>query len=207
MHEVWYASYGSNMSSARFGCYLYGGRPRGGFRYHAGCRDQREPVADRAVELPGGVYFAGESGVWTGGVAYYDPDLPGVARARAYLITEQQFSDVAAQEAGREPGADIDVDAVVRARRLRLGPGGYETMLYLGHIDGNPLLTFTADHPASEIPHTVPSAAYLRMLAEGLVESRGWTPESAAAYLAELPGASGHWAVRDILALLGELAS
>lgn len=203
---VWYSSYGSNMSAKRFGCYLYGGTPEGGSRQHPGCRDQRPPAEDRAVELPGGVYFAGESSVWTGGVAYYDAALPGSSPARAYLITREQFADVTAQESHRSPGGQLDIDTLVRNGRLQLGEGGYETLLCLGELDGNPLVTFTAPHRRDEIVPTVPSAAYLRTLAEGLLESRPWTARQAAGYLAELPGAAGAWSQTRILALLGDAA-
>ncbi|WP_031468433.1 hypothetical protein [Sciscionella sediminilitoris] len=202
MDQVWYASYGSNMSAARFGCYLYGGTPIGGTRRHPGCRDTRAPADDQALELPGGVYFAGESRNWTGGVAYYDPELTGTAYARAYLVTGEQFADVAAQETGREPGAEIDVAAVVRDGRLSLGPGGYETLLCLGERDGHPIVTFTAPYPAAAVEHTVPAAAYLRTLAEGLVQSREWTPEKAATYLVELSGVRGNWTAAEVTALL-----
>lgn len=203
---VWYSSYGSNMSAERFGCYLYGGTPDGGSRQHPGCRDQRPPAADRAVELPGGVYFAGESSVWTGGVAYYDAQLPGTSPARAYLITPEQFADVAAQESHRPPGGQLDIETLVRDGTLALGRGGYETLLCLGQLEGHPLVTFTAPHRRDEIVHTVPSGAYLRTLAEGLLESRPWTARRAAEYLADLPGAAGVWSRARILALLGDTA-
>lgn len=190
---VWYVSYGSNMSAARFGTYLAGGTPPGASRTYPGARDPQPPRADAGHELPGGIYFATESPVWGGGRAFYDPQLPGTAPARAYLITASQFADVAAQEMYREPGEDLDLSEVLARGRTELGPGRYETLLYTGDRDGHPVLTFTAPWSSTEIELLAPSAGYLRMLADGLRESHGWDLDHAAAYLAALPGATGTW--------------
>ncbi len=73
---VWYVSFGSNMSSARFACYVSGGTPSGGAHTYPGCRDKTLPRTTRPVWLAGGVYFALRSQVWGGGMALYDPELP-----------------------------------------------------------------------------------------------------------------------------------
>ncbi|MEU4746046.1 histone deacetylase, partial [Actinosynnema sp. NPDC023658] len=124
--SVWYVSYGSNMHAARFACYLGGGTPVGAARGYPGCRDAAPPLDSRAWEVPGGIYFATHSPVWLGGRAFYDPDLPGTAAVRAYLVTTAQFSDVAAQEMYRDPGVDLDLTAVPAGGRHALGPGRYE---------------------------------------------------------------------------------
>ncbi len=85
--HVWYVAYGSNLSAERFSCYLQGGQPPGAAFTYPGARDQTPPRASKAVWLPGSVYFATESQVWGGGRALYDPDAPGKAAARSYLIT------------------------------------------------------------------------------------------------------------------------
>ncbi|MGQ4514658.1 histone deacetylase [Streptomyces sp. DW26H14] len=64
------------MRSARFRCYLAGGRPEGAARTYPGCRDPRPPAASALLRLSGALYFAAESEVWTGGMAFYDPDAP-----------------------------------------------------------------------------------------------------------------------------------
>ena len=84
---VWYLAYGSNMSAARFGCYISGGRPRGARRTYLGCRDQSLPRRDIGIHLAGGLTFAGESRVWGGGMAFYNPHVDGELAARAYLLT------------------------------------------------------------------------------------------------------------------------
>jgi hypothetical protein len=198
---VWYVSYGSNMCADRLTCYLAGGTLPGAQHTHPGCRDRRLPRRAFGCEIAGGVYFATESPVWGGGRAFYDPELVGTAAARAYLITAGQFADIATQEMYRVPGADIDLGPVLATGRVELGPGRYETLLHVGDLDGHPLLTFTAPWHACDVPWTVPSASYLRILAAGLREAHGWDGHRVAGYLAHLRGARGHWTPADIAAL------
>lgn len=106
---IWYAAYGSNLHLVRLTAYLAGGRPPGGARVYPGCRDPSPPRAMRPITLPGRVHFALESAVWTGGMAFYDPLDPGDTPARAYLLTAEQFADLAAQEMRRPPGTDLDL--------------------------------------------------------------------------------------------------
>ncbi|GAA1303617.1 histone deacetylase [Saccharothrix xinjiangensis] len=197
--RVWYVSYGSNMRADRFTRYLVGGTPVGARRGYPGCRDTSPPTATRALTVPGGVYFATESRVWLGGRAFYDPDLPGTAAARAYLITSGQFGDVAAQEMYREPGADLDLTEVVASGRHAVGEGRYETLLHLGEHDGHPALTFTAPWRADEVEHTKPSGPYLEVIGGGVAESHGWGVDRIAAYLA---GATPFWTAAEVADLL-----
>jgi hypothetical protein len=199
---VWYVAYGSNLSAERFSCYLQGGQPPGAALRYRGARDQTPPRASRAVWLSGGVYFATESQVWGGGRALYDPDAPGRAAARSYLITAQQFSDVAAQEMYRQPGADLDLTGLVTLGRIQVGEGRYETLIYLGQDEQMPMVTFTAPWGIGDAPLLSPSGAYLRMLGRGLRESHGWDAQRAGEYLASLPGARGSWTAREIGDLL-----
>jgi hypothetical protein len=190
---VWYFSYGSNMCAERLAAYLQGGRPPGATRTYPGARDPRPPRSDAAVWLPGGIYFAGQSSVWTGGMAFYDPSLPGQAPARAYLLTLGQFSDVAAQEMYVAPGADLDLAVVLANGRAVVGPGRYQTLLGAGARGGYPLLTFTSPTALAAAEPTTPAAAYLRMLAAGLAEAHGWTTAQIVGYLVALPGVVSGW--------------
>jgi hypothetical protein len=204
---VWYAAYGSNMAEARFLCYLRGGRPEGAVRTYPGARDHGAPRDSAALWLDGGVYFATRSLVWGGGRALYDPLMPRKAAARAWLITAGQLSDVAAQEMGREPGADLDLAPLLSspAGRLKAGEGHYETLVLAGRRGGIPVVTFTAPWRCGQAgapPLTPPSAAYLTVLGRGLRESRGWNAEAAGRYLAGLPGASEKWRWAQIAKLL-----
>ena len=192
--EVWYVSYGSNMCRSRLAAYLLGGRPKGARRTYVGARHRRMPLEDRAVELPGRLYFAGHSPTWGGGVAFYDHDEPGPTAARAYRMTAAQFADVAAQEMHRLPQADDPIERIViegiETGRHEAGPGHYETLVEVGRLDGLPMVTFTAPHGFDHVPHTTPTGPYLAMLAEGLRESRGWSEEEVRGYLEARIGAA-----------------
>ncbi|MBT2211528.1 MULTISPECIES: histone deacetylase [Actinomadura] len=199
---VWYVAYGSNLFRERFRCYLSGGRPSGGARHYPGCRDPRPARAAAPVTLPGGIYFASTSPTWGGGMAFYDPGLPGRAAARAYLLSRRQFCDVVSQEMWRDTGVDVDLTEAVRTGRQRLGPGRYETVLRVGERAGHPMLTFTAPAPHGPAELNAPAAAYLGMLGNGLREAHGWTAARAASYLCGRPGAAGTWRPEKVAALI-----
>nr|WP_051186121.1 hypothetical protein [Nocardia tenerifensis] len=190
------------MHLSRLRCYLNGGTPEGGARAVPGCRDPGEPARSVPMMLPGLLYFATESLVWTGGRAFYDPDGPGQTAARAYLLTVAQFSDIAAQEMYRIPDADLDLTGAITTGRAPLGPGRYETLSYAGTFEGHPILTCTAPWQHGDLPGNPPSPSYLRHLAAGLIESHGWTIEKAATYLATRPGADLAWTPATLTALL-----
>ncbi|MEV7774604.1 histone deacetylase [Kitasatospora sp. NPDC086791] len=196
-------AYGSNLLAARLACYLRGGRPDGGARAYPGCRDRRPARRAVATVLPGTLYFAGRSRVWGGGSAFYDPSVRGEVPGRAYLLTAGQFADLAAQEAGRSPGADLDLTGVLADGRAVLGPGRHETLLRVGELDGHPLLTFTAPWGVAGADLNAPAAAYLRTVGAGLAQSHGWGPWRSAGYLATRPGAAGSWTPGAVAALLG----
>ncbi|WP_218003683.1 histone deacetylase [Actinomadura latina] len=197
---IWYVAYGSNLFRDRFHCYLAGGTPPGAARRHPGCRDPRPARAEQSITVPGGIYFGHTSLTWGGGMAFYDPDLPGRAAARAYLLTRRQFCDVLSQEMRRGTGTDHDLSEALTRGRQRLGPGRYETVIRVGERAGHPMLTFTSPHRA--VPNA-PTAPYLAMLGNGLREAHGWTAGRAASYLAARPGAEGAWTPRAIITLLG----
>ena len=184
--SVWYVSYGSNMAAARLACYLTGGRPPGGSRVNPGARDRTLPERSVPVDLPGRLYFAGESPQWGGGVAFYDHATPGWTAARAYLVTTRQLADIAAQEMYRLPVDGDPLEEVLLSPlpegRHTFGDGRYETLVEVGTYDDLPLLTFTSPHGADQMPHTAPAPAYLAMMAEGLRESRGWDDAQIATY-------------------------
>lgn len=182
---VWYVGYGSNLSSARFDCYLRGGTPTGGVRDYPGCRDATPPARTAPLFVDGAVYFARHSYTWSGGMAFLDPDATGTAPARGYLITAGQLADVCAQEMRAEPGSlALPIDLITSSGRHSIGGGHYETLQCLGVRDGVPMITFTAPRRLS--PQTTPSRAYLDMIASGLVETHGWTHAAAHAHLTSL---------------------
>jgi hypothetical protein len=152
--------------------------------------------------LPGGVYFALESMAWTGGMAFYDPHLDGEAATRGYLVTTSQFADIASQEMYRPPCDDLDLLQLVAEGRIELGPGRYETLVYVGALDGYPMVTFTAPWAAHEVEWKKPAPAYVAFLAGGLRESHGWDVTETARYLGELPGIQGEWEPADLRELV-----
>lgn len=202
MSSVWYVAYGSNLAIDRFRCYVAGGRPAGGMREYAGCRDPSDPASDLSLEIPGGLVFSGESKVWTGGSVFYDPYAETQVAARAYLITADQFADVVAQEMRRPPGGDfaLAVSAVVNTVQAAhvLGPGRYETITRVAARDGVPMLTMTNGEAATLKP-AAPSAAYLTWIAAGLHESHGWTGHQIADYLTLAPGINGTWTHDELI--------
>jgi hypothetical protein len=205
--RIWYVAYGSNLALTRFRCYLSGGRPAGGSRVYAGCRDPRDPVRIEGVEVPGRLVFAGTSRVWDGGMAFYDRTATGTVACRAYLVTAEQFADVAAQELRRPPGGEFahdlwgllpDIASVVTT-----GRGLYETVVRLGERDRVPMFTIT-HHDVGSLPPTAPSAAYLRWISAGLREAHGYDAARTARYLAAAPGVRGAWSEDDLVALVGD---
>ncbi|WP_371535103.1 histone deacetylase [Streptomyces sp. NBC_01023] len=202
--HVWYASYGSNMHLDRLSYYIKGGRLPGTSAEYPGCRDRALPGRSLPVELPGVLYFATRSPVWGGGRAFYDPRSEGRVFARAYLVPVSQFSDIAAQETGREPGKDLDLAEVLAGGVASLGSGRYETLVHAGQVDGLPVLTFTAPWGVGDLPVTEPSPAYVRYIASGLLQTGAWGAGTVAAYVASAPGAAGHWTAQAVRELMGQ---
>lgn len=138
------------------------------------------------MRIPHRLFFSGESKGWGGGgVALVDPapfDL--VTLARAYLITEQQFQDVLAQESGRAEGSDVDLSTARTAGRARLGDGNYDLVIHLGDAGGWPMFTFTTPHPLDGHPHNEPGVAYRDTVIAGLMEAHDLSATEAATYVA-----------------------
>lgn len=144
--SVWYASFGSNILSERFACYLEGGRIEGMIRDMPGSRDPSPPTEWRRWDdLPHRLFFAHSSPTWDGGgVAFVDfgedlavagdaPETPSRAESvapethrsalgvsyRLYRVTLEQFNDVLAQENGMVPGDEACREMTAEeARRL-----------------------------------------------------------------------------------------
>ncbi|WP_299519344.1 histone deacetylase [uncultured Serinicoccus sp.] len=201
--RVWYAAYGSNLSRHRFLTYLQGGTAAGARRTQTGARDPQPPTGDRPVHLPGRLHFGWESVTWGGGIAFYVPgeDPRGVA-ARAYLLTAEQFVDVAAQEMHREPRGRLDLSRVLAEGYDVAGPGRYETIHRVGTIEDLPVLTFTAED-VDALGSLAPTAPYLRTIAEGLRESHGMGEEAVVDYLRSSPAVREAWSRPDLLEVLG----
>ncbi|MEV0334753.1 histone deacetylase [Nocardia sp. NPDC050717] len=206
--HIWYAAYGSNMLAERFAYYRLGGTPPGTDHLYPGFRDPAAPAARTPLILPGCLYFAWRSPVWTGGVGFYAARPPAGwpigAAAHGYLLTLGQFGDLLAQEMYRAPGVDFDPAPVLAAGAVRLGPGRYETVVHAGTHEGIPVLTFTSPWDPETVAPQRPSARYLAMIGAGLRESHGWDTDRVVEYLRVRPGIAEHWQEADLRgALLG----
>lgn len=195
---VWYLAYASNLSRRRFRAYLEGGRPEGSRREYQGCRDATPPRDSRAMWRPGALWFAGTSRVWRGGLAFYDPSEEGVVVARAYLVSFGQFSDVVAQEARLEGGADLVRDD---GGRLVALSSVYDNILELEPYDGVPVMTMTA-RTGSSGPPVAPSAAYLTTILAGLADGFDLDPDAQVDYLLRARGVAPTWDRAGLLALM-----
>jgi hypothetical protein len=195
---VWYAAYGTNLSTARLSCYLSGGRPPGAARLYEGCRDPSPPQDVRPVELRGRLSFAGESSVWGGGMAFLASSADGVVHARAYLLRLEQLGDLVAQEARQRVGADLVLEVDGRPTRHGLSRT-YDVLLDVGELDGHRMLTLTG---SSVPPANAPSASYVRTMLEGLADGFGLDADARVAYLAAADGVSPRWTAQTLRRLL-----
>ncbi len=191
---VWYAAYGSNLLRARFLTYLQGGTIPNATdgRLQRGAQDTAAPSDDRPLELRHQLVFAHAARRWgQGGVAKLSLEAsPAVTtHARAWRITIGQFDDVFAQENRQDGPAGIDVEQCLRDGRLDIWPTRYGTILHVGTIDDEPVLTFTGTTAAGDLRPA--HLSYLRVMAAGLGELRSWDLRTAAHYLAACPGNQG----------------
>ncbi|PKR85581.1 hypothetical protein [Heyndrickxia camelliae] len=170
--NVWYVSYGSNLYRDRFMCYIQGGQPEGSEKVEKGCRDQTPPKADEKIELRYPLYFAKNRSKWgKGGVAFIDhqenPDVKTIGRM--YLITNEQFEDVVAQE-NNEENLTIPLEKVIDNGFHNINENWYGRIVFLGYKEGAPMFTFT--NPVSMNGETffTPPSSYVKIISKGLEE-------------------------------------
>ncbi|HVM13639.1 MAG TPA: hypothetical protein VM287_04835 [Egibacteraceae bacterium] len=198
--RVWYAAYGSNLHWPRFRCYLQGGRAPGGSRVHAPCADRRPPRAQAAATLPFPLFFAGRSPTWGGGNAFVDPTRRDARTlARLYLVTAEQFAGIAAGEAHRKR-VRLPPARAATSSWYRFAPGAYGVVVRCGQRGGLPIVTVTG--PPVDARVAWPRPRYLTTIVAGLTETHRLSASAAADYLAGVPGVWGHYARRDLVALV-----
>lgn len=196
MSDLFYVAYGSNLSSARFRCYLRGGRPEGGRTDYPGCTDPRlRCESPRPVTIPHRLGFGRWSPRWEGGVAFVDP-RPGSGHAfgAAWRVSWGQLADLCAQECtqARASAADHHAAAGLAAAmaggrvrpgdRVRLRPSGwYAEALVLEPVGEVPAVTLTSVLPPDA--HRPPAPAYLEHVRDGLCEVHRLDRPAADAYL------------------------
>lgn len=206
---VWYAAYGSNLSSARFRTYLEGGTvPHSpNERPQQGARDSSAPTGNGPCEINRRLVFSGTSTRWGGGgVAFLDPDssvepeFP--ALGRAWRITLGQFEDLFKQENRLDEVMSIDLGRLTDSGVLELLPGGYGRLELLSQMEGDPVLTFTRPTRPTEL--NAADISYLKVMTDGLIETWSIEPEDAARYLASLEGNAGAFEIDQLIADLME---
>lgn len=170
--HIWYASYGSNISTERFMCYIQGGKPEGATRTYQGCKDQSPPIDQKSIQIPHELYFAKSAGVWNGGgVCFINPKKNENANTlgNMYLITRQQFMEVVQQENNTKDPIEIDFDRAQNQKSLVIKENSwYGNLLSLGEKDEAPIFTFTNEnYLSSEI--NPPNHHYLKTIIKGLL--------------------------------------
>ncbi len=198
---VWYASYGTGLSSEIFMQQILGGRPTGSTRVFAGCTDQSPPIKDVFLSLPHRLYFAGACEVWDGGGHGTIEVEPSGARtiARAYLITLEQFQEMVAQQNDQTRIKPLPLrQAVLHGHVPIKGVNGYyNELIFTGIKDGAPMFSITS---TKKLPLKPPSIAYTRFLCKGLSE-RGGSQSKVVDYVLATPGIAGHRNKSDITQL------
>jgi gamma-glutamylcyclotransferase (GGCT)/AIG2-like uncharacterized protein YtfP len=161
--RIWYAAYGSNLSSERFSYYIAGGTGPNGKEY-PGCRDRSPWRGDYFKTFSGRLYFANHSPSWDGGVAFFTNDRVRdyeQIQMRLYCITRGQLADLKRQEGD--------------------SPDWYGKELFLGiGRDNLPIYTLTS---AAIRPQNKASEPYLNFLYHTLVYDFGYKPKDATRYL------------------------
>lgn len=167
---VWYAGYGSNLSSQRFACYISGGTCAENGRTYNGSSDPTPARAMQYRSYPGALYFGNSSPSWNGcGVAFFDPEAKGEGEyvyMKLYLITRRQLHDVMAQE-GKSPNwygrlVCLEVDAW-----------------------GIPVYTLTSE---SHRPENAPAPAYTELISSVLEKEFKLRKKQVSSYLRRAAG-------------------
>lgn len=200
---IWYVSYGSNLLRQRFMVYIQGGRAPGGTRDQPGCSDHTPPIKDEAIEIPNGIYFGGEAMIYSCGAFITQQPGPRPTKARAYLITAEQFWQVVQQENNwPHPIKQPSISSIRQHKTAVLQDIGgkhaqFTRIIYCGEKAGYPMLSFTAEHQHDQVKK--PSVVYLQIIARGLAESHGLTAAQIAQYFASIPGVAGDYTLSELV--------
>lgn len=188
---VWYACYGSNISTDRFLCYINGGTAIGALTSEEGCKDNAMPIKIKNISIKKQQYFAKSAMRWQSqGVAFLGPDSEDVTLGRMYLITKEQFEDVVKQENGISVYDElfIDMDGIKSLGEMEVFKGWYGNIVYLGDSEGYPIVTFTGSYTEYTKEMNAPSEAYIKMIASGIKENYDIQLEELIDYFLRKPG-------------------
>jgi hypothetical protein len=200
---VWYASYGSNINTDRFLCYIKGGQPDGSNKVEAGCKDPSLPIDESTFSINLPLYFAKQAAKWESqGVAFIGlsqtPD--SVTLSRKYLITKEQFIDVVKQE---NNGVDFEInlnEVKKKGSQIFHRPSWYGNILYLGEENGYPIFTFTAPWNVNDVEWIKPSHAYLATIIKGL--KKDYSDDEIYHYFQSKPGIKGQYSNEELASVI-----
>ena len=188
--RIWYAGYGSNLSRSRFMCYIAGGRAPGSRNADPGCRDKTPPLDDKPISLDFEFYFAHYLEDWGGATAYLRRSQSAVALGRMYLIGDDQFNDVVAQENSKPvDGTRVlpSFEELLAGREYAL-PGNplYGALRRVDVQSEYPVWTFTTNR---NLQINTPGESYVKVIAAGLKETYpSMTHQEICEYLAHAEG-------------------
>ncbi len=155
---VWYAAYGSNLSTERFEYYIMGGLCPINGKTYTGCADKTLWSQSLVRTVPGSIYFAKQSPSWEyKGIAFYAPDCAGETVMRFYRITFGQLKDIQKQEGG-----------------------WYRRMAFVDFVEGVPAFTLTSERRQDE---NAPCDKYYNLIFDALTKDCGINRETVQEYL------------------------
>ncbi len=182
MDMLWYAAYGSKVNRDHFLEYIRGGKSAFTGQTYPGCRNSQDPIRDYALVVNHELYFARNSHPWGGAMAFVrSEETRAQTLGRAYLITAEQFVDIACQQNGRRPG---DRDFLVNytysegvkesyfnpndpSKPAGQGKQWYGRILKLGARESWPVFTVTAEWSGyGEV--NAPGRSYLNVIVKGI---------------------------------------
>lgn len=202
--HIWYATFGSNMSMARFCCYIEGGQIEGMKRSCGGSMDKSKPKEVIWRTFPHRLFFARDrTATWgPGGVAFLHPNSNVQEKTYMclYKITLEQFNDVLLQENisnhdMSHPLFDLTALQTIQTEKSLsvdlVQKGWYHNVVYLGKEEDIPILTMTCSLSnidsfiSGKFPINPPCKEYANTLIKGLVEGKQLSEEEASAYIEE----------------------
>ncbi|MGG3466910.1 hypothetical protein ABES02_05130 [Neobacillus pocheonensis] len=199
---VWYASYGSNINTDRFLCYIKGGRPEGSSKVETGCKDPSLPLDQSTFTINLPLYFAKEAEKWESkGVAFIGLNQISEAKtySKKYLITTEQFLEVVKQE-NNGVELEIDLNEVRRNVSKIFRQAWYGNVLYLGEDKGYPIFTFTAPWDIEDVEWKKPSHSYLTTIVKGLKQD--YSVQEIYEYFKSKPGIKDNFSEEELAGVI-----
>ncbi|WP_232824220.1 hypothetical protein [Paraliobacillus zengyii] len=95
----------------------------------------------------------------------------------------------------------IDLTELIKNGVMTYRDSWYGTLLYLGEVDGYPIVTFTADWDL-DVPFSKPSKQYLTMIMKGLNLTLELKKEEIVDYISSKPGVIDHYNKNEIEELI-----